>query len=79
VTRLNILANQLAVARDAVRIASRQAVQTEREIITLLGLDNFGYRLTQSENYRIEAARVSDGTAFVKVEKRVDVYPCQEG
>jgi hypothetical protein len=79
VTRLNILANQLAVARDAMRIASRQAADTEHEIVSLLGLDDCGHRIVQTEDYRVEAARVRNGTAFVSVEKRRELYPCCEG
>jgi hypothetical protein len=77
VTRLNILALRLDDARQAMRIASRQAGEAEREIVSLLGLDDCGHRIVQTEDYRVEAARVRGGGSFVTVQRR-DSYPCQE-
>ncbi len=78
-TRLNILAARLAAARVAARDANREASKIEREIVDQLQLTDCGHRITDSEDYRIEASRMRGGVVMVDVYRLPDNPACAEG
>jgi hypothetical protein len=71
-TRLNVLAHELANNRDRLRLASEAAARTEREIAATLGLGGgaAGYRTATVEDWIVSVASLGADQKTVRIEKQ---------
>ena len=71
-TRLNVLAHDLAVHRDRILLASSAARRAELEIAATLGLGGgaCGYRTATVEDWIVSVASLGMDQKVVKLEKR---------
>ena len=71
-TRLNVLAHDLAVHRDRILLASAAARRVELDIAATLGLggDVCGYRTATVEDWVVSVASLGDGVMVVRIQKR---------
>jgi hypothetical protein len=71
-TRLNVLAHDLAVHRDRMLLASSAARRAEHDIAATLGLGGgaCGYRTTTVEDWIVSVASLGMDQKVVKLEKR---------
>ena len=71
-TRLNVLAHDLAIHRDRIAMASAAARRVEHDIAATLGLGGTaaGYRTATVEDWVVSVASLGDGVLVVRIEKR---------
>jgi hypothetical protein len=71
-TRLNVLAHDLAVHRDRILLASSAARRAELEIAATLGLGGTaaGYRTATVEDWIVSVASLGMDQKTVRIEKR---------
>ena len=71
-TRLNVLAHDLAVHRDRILLASSAARRAEHDIAATLGLGGgaCGYRTATVEDWVVSVASLGADQKTVKIEKR---------
>ena len=71
-TRLNVLAHDLAVHRDRILLASSAARRAEQDIAATLGLGGGAcdYRTATVEDWVVSVASLGDGVLVVRIEKR---------
>jgi hypothetical protein len=71
-TRLNVLAHEVANNRDRMLLASTAARRAEREIAAALGLGgtSAGYRTATVEDWVVSVASLGADQKTVRIEKR---------